>query len=140
MSSPRMYLTREVRVHIDGDAGVVVARQTARDLAKHAGFGFTDQVLIATAISELAHNVLLYAGHGEMTLNLTEQNGRVGIVMTAIDEGPGIPDVAQAMQHGYSTSGGLGLGLPGVQRLVDEFEIVSHVGRGTTVTAKKWTR
>jgi serine/threonine-protein kinase RsbT len=133
-------VTTEVRVRVVSDCDIVVARQKGRELATDAGFGMTDVALIATAISELARNVLLYAGQGDLVLTLAEQDGRLGIVLTATDDGPGIPDVAQAMQDGYSTSGGLGLGLPGVKRVVDEFDITSHVGRGTIVTAKKWKR
>jgi len=139
MSSPTTNVTREVHVHIDRDGDVVVARQTGRDLAKHAGFGCTDQTLITTVISELARNVLLYAGRGKMALTLAEQDGRTGIVVTAIDEGPGIPDVARAMQDGYSTGNSLGLGLPGAKRLMDDFDLVSSPGAGTTITMKKWT-
>jgi serine/threonine-protein kinase RsbT len=109
-------------------------------LANEAELGMTDVALVAAAISELARNVLLFAGRGEIVLTLVDQDDRRGIVVTAIDEGPGIPDIARALQDGYSTSGGLGLGLPGVKRVVDEFDITSHVGRGTTVTAKKWKR
>jgi len=100
----------------------------------------TDVALVAAAISELARNILQFAGRGEMVLTLVNQEGRRGIIISAIDEGPGIPDVAQAMQDGYSTCGGLGLGLPGVKRVMDEFDITSQVGHGTTVTAKKWKR
>lgn len=109
-------------------------------MAEQAAFGLTDVALIATVISELARNILLYAEHGEVVLTLLDKGGKRGILIVAADEGPGIPDVARAMQDGYSTSGGLGLGLPGVKRVMDEFEIVSRVGRGTLVTTKKWKR
>lgn len=107
-------------------------------LASEAGFPSSDLTLIATAISELARNIVLYAEYGEVVIRLEEVSGRTGIVVVARDEGPGIPDVEHAMQDGYSTSGGLGLGLPGTKRLMDEFEIESEVGRGTVVTVKKW--
>lgn len=109
-------------------------------MANQAGFGLTDAALIATVISELARNVLLYAERGEIVLTLLDEGGQRGILIVATDDGPGIPDVARAMQDGYSTSGGLGLGLPGAKRVVDEFDIVSRVGHGTVVTAKKWKR
>jgi serine/threonine-protein kinase RsbT len=131
---------QEIRVRIASDADVVVARQKGRELANHARFGLTDVALIATVISELARNILLYAERGETVLTLVDQGGTRGITIVATDEGPGIPDVARAMQDGYSTSGRLGLGLPGVKRVVDEFDIVSRVGHGTIVTAKKWKR
>jgi serine/threonine-protein kinase RsbT len=129
----------EIHVRIDSDLDIVVARQKGRELANGVGFGSTDLALIATAISELARNIVLYAQGGEIILTFQESD-RPGILVVAFDEGPGIPDVAQALHDGYSTSGSLGLGLPGVRRLMDEFEIVSDVGRGTTVTAKKWKR
>jgi serine/threonine-protein kinase RsbT len=131
-------VTGEVRVGIVSDSDVVVARQKGRELATQAGFGLTDVALIATVISELARNILLYAERGEIVLTLLEEGSERGILIVATDEGPGIPDVARAMQNGYSTSGGLGLGLPGVKRVVDELDIVSRVGHGTIVTAKKW--
>jgi serine/threonine-protein kinase RsbT len=127
-----------LRVPISSDADIVTARQHGRALAGQLGFSSTDLTLIATAISELARNIVLYAGRGELTLELVERGGRRGIVLAARDEGPGIADVARAMRDGFSTSGGLGLGLPGVRRVMDEFEIVSKVGHGTTVTARKW--
>lgn len=130
----------EVRIPVSSDADIVVARQQGRDLAHQAELGMTDVALVAAAISELARNVLLFAARGEMVLTLVDQDGRRGIIVTATDEGPGIPDIDRALQDGYSTCGGLGLGLPGVRRVMDELDITSHVGRGTTVTAKKWKR
>src|SRR5262245_30090475 len=102
------------------------------------GFSSTDLVLITTAISELARNIVLYARRGEIVVRPTNNGDPEGIEVVARDEGPGIPDVELAMQSGYSTSGSLGLGLPGVRRLMDEVGIDSEVGRGTTVVAKKW--
>jgi serine/threonine-protein kinase RsbT len=129
----------EIHVRIDSDLDIVVARQKGRELGNGLGFGSTDLALIATAISELARNIVLYAHGGEIILK-SEESDPAGILVTAFDEGPGIPDLVRALHDGYSTSGSLGLGLPGVRRLMDEFEIVSEVGRGTTVTAKKWKR
>ena len=93
---------------------------------------------MATAISELARNIVSYAGQGEIVLRATQNSGSPGVTVIARDDGPGIPSIEQALRDGYSTSGSLGLGLPGVRRLVDEFEIASEVGRGTTVTIRKW--
>jgi serine/threonine-protein kinase RsbT len=128
----------EARVPIRSDADIVVARQQGRTLGARLGFSSSDLTLIATAISELARNIVSYATRGEIILRLVQQSNQQGIVIIAHDEGPGIPDVAQAMQDGYSTGNSLGLGLPGAKRLMDEFEIVSHPGKGTTVTIKKW--
>ena len=130
----------EVRVSIDRDVDIVSARQKGRELASHCGFPSTDLAVVATAISELARNVVRYAVRGEIILRLIDDNGRRGVEVVAADDGPGIPDVALAMQDGYSTSGSLGLGLPGVRRLMDEFEITSDFGKGTTVTVRKWKR
>ena len=128
----------QVRVPIDSDSDIVVARQKGRALAAELGFSSTDVVRIATAISELARNVLSYAVSGEIRLEALNCLNRRGIAITASDRGPGIADVERAMQDAYSTSGGLGLGLPGVRRLMDEFGIESAIGQGTTVSATKW--
>ena len=128
----------EKQVAIRSDHDIVTARQEGRLLAKQVGFSDTHLTLIATAISELARNILLYAREGSLTLGIVQDNGRSGITVIASDHGPGIPDVARALEVGYSTSGSLGLGLPGVRRLMDEFEIESRIGRGTRVTARKW--
>jgi serine/threonine-protein kinase RsbT len=133
-------LKDETRVPIGSDLDIVTARQRGRALALQMGFSNSNLTLVATAISELARNILLYAKKGELTLGIDNDNGKEGLVVVARDGGPGIPDVARAMEVGYSTSGSLGLGLPGVRRLMDEFQIVSETGRGTTVTAKKWKR
>lgn len=126
------------RVAVRTAEDVIVARQEGRTMACQLGFSSTDITLIVTAISELARNIVLYAGAGEIILKPLNQSPRVGIAIVAHDEGPGIADVELALQDGYSTSGGLGLGLPGTRRLMDEFHIVSKVGQGTTVTVKKW--
>jgi serine/threonine-protein kinase RsbT len=130
----------EVRVPIDRDVDIVSARQKGRELASQCGFPSTDLAVVATAISELARNIVRYAARGEIILRLVDDNGRRGVEVVAADDGPGIPDVTLAMQDGYSTSGSLGLGLPGVRRLMDEFEIASDFGKGTTVTVRKWKR
>jgi serine/threonine-protein kinase RsbT len=131
-------VVEETRVPVASDPDIVTARMRGRALATQLGFSPTVATLVATAISELARNILLYAGRGEIALIPIEQGGRRGLAAVARDEGPGIPDMSLAMQDGYSTSGRLGLGLPGVRRLVDDFEISSSVGQGTTVTVKKW--
>jgi serine/threonine-protein kinase RsbT len=130
----------EKRVPIDRDVDIVTARQIGRDLAAEAGFKGSDLTLIATAISEVARNIVVYAQRGEVALGLSWKDGRRGIVVVAEDQGPGIPDIERAMQDGFSTGRSLGLGLPGARRLMDEFEIVSRVGQGTTVTMRKWCR
>jgi serine/threonine-protein kinase RsbT len=125
-------------VPIRTDADIVTARQQGRALAQQLGFAYSDLTVIATAISELGRNILTYAGSGEIVLRQDQVGSNRGIVVVARDEGPGIPDIALAMQDAYSTSNSLGLGLPGTRRLMDEFAIDSVVGRGTTVTVKKW--
>jgi serine/threonine-protein kinase RsbT len=129
---------KEIQVPINSDQDIVAARQKGRSLAVALGFSSGDATLIATAISELARNIISYAKSGEIRLTVINGSARQGIRLVAHDQGPGIPDVQQALRDGFSTSGSLGLGLPGVMRLVDEFEIVSEENCGTTVTAKKW--
>ena len=130
----------ERRIRIITDADIVRARQEGREVASALAFSPSDLTVIATAISEVARNIHSYAGHGEIRVGLIERNGRKGVMIVAQDEGPGIYDVDLAMQDGYSTSGSLGLGLPGVRRLVDEFEIQTAVGKGTAITLRKWVR
>ena len=130
----------EIRVLVSFDADIVLARQKGRALAATLGFSASDATLIATAISELARNIVLYAGQGEIILTRLERTGQTGVSVMARDDGPGITDLEHAMQDGYSTSGRLGLGLPGVRRLMDDFDIVSEPGKGTRVTVRKWTR
>jgi serine/threonine-protein kinase RsbT len=131
-------ITGEVRVPIDSDTDIVTVRENGRELAGQCGFPPADLAVVATAISELARNIIRYAAHGEIVLRLVDDSGKRGVEVLAADDGPGIRDVALAMQDGFSTSGGLGLGLPGVRRIMDEFEINSEFGKGTTVTARKW--
>jgi serine/threonine-protein kinase RsbT len=128
----------EIRVAINSDQDIVVARQKGRSLASELGFSSGDATLIATAISELARNIVSYARRGEIKLKGIHGSIRAGIQIVASDDGPGIVDIRQALRDGFSTSGSLGLGLPGVRRLMDEFEITSQPGKGTTVAVKKW--
>lgn len=130
----------EVRVAIEREADIVLARQAGRQLAASLGFSTTDQTLIATAISEVARNIVVYAQHGEIVVAEAADAGRVGIQVVAIDQGPGIDNKDMAMRDGYSTKNSLGLGLPGARRLMDDFTLESEVGRGTTVTMRKWKR
>ena len=130
----------EVRVPIATDADIVGARQKGRELAAASGFSRTEQTLIATAISEVARNIVEYARAGEISRSAVEVKGRRGLVVVARDEGPGIVDPELAMRDGYSTTNSLGMGLPGAKRIMDEFELASTLGRGTTVTMTKWTR
>ena len=117
----------EVQVAIDSDTDIVAVRQSGRDLAAHYGLPSTDLVGVATAISELARNILRYAARGVIILRLVDDYDKRGVEVLAADAGPGIRDVALAMEDGFSTSGSLGLGLPGVRRLMDEFEIRSEL-------------
>jgi serine/threonine-protein kinase RsbT len=130
----------DIRVLIRSNLDIVSARQEGRTLAARTGFGATDVTLIATAISELARNIVSYARQGEIVLRVVESTRAKGVMIISRDSGPGIRSVDDALRDGYSTSGGLGLGLPGVRRLVDEFAIESLPGRGTTVTVTKWLR
>ena len=126
------------RIRIDRDADVVAARQRGREVAAANGFSPTECTIIATAISEVARNIVKFARHGEVVVDEIAGDRR-GVRVTARDAGPGIPDIPRALQDGYSTYQGLGLGLPGCRRLMDEFELESRPGEGTTVTMAKWT-
>lgn len=127
-----------IRIPIRSDLDLVAARQRGREMARDLGFSAGELTLIATAISELARNIVVYAGAGEIQLAAIEQAGRRGLVILALDEGPGIRDVKLALQDGYTTSRSLGMGLPGVRRLMDDFEIESELGKGTRVRVRKW--
>jgi serine/threonine-protein kinase RsbT len=131
---------QDIVVAIRSDADIVSARQQGRSLATAIGFSATDATLIATAISELARNIVMYAGQGEVIIRSVEISHRKGIVIVARDDGPGIRSIEDVLRDGYSTSGGLGLGLPGVKRLMDEFAIESELGQGTMVTVKMWLK
>jgi serine/threonine-protein kinase RsbT len=122
------------------DPDIVVTRQTGRKLAQEIGFSAVEATMIATAISEVARNILLYAGTGEVLIEAAEEDGRRGLRIVARDEGPGINDTAKALQDGFSTGDGLGLGLPGARRLMDELDLSSAPGEGTTVTMARWVR
>lgn len=136
-------MATDIRVPIIGEDGIVAARQTAREVARGLGLGMVDQSRIATAVSELARNVARYAtgGRGEAIVReVSSPDGRVGLEVVVRDEGPGIANLNRAMQDGYTSGSGLGMGLPGTRRLMDEFTIDSAPGAGTTVTIRKWRR
>jgi len=135
----------EARMPILGEDDIVQSRQHAREAARQLGFGAVDQSRIATAVSELARNIVRYAtdGRGQITIRqLTSTDGRerTGIEIVVSDEGPGIPDIDQALSDGFTSGGGMGMGLPGTRRLMDEMTIESAVGSGTTITIRKWRR
>ena len=128
----------EIRVPIADDGDLVAARAEGRALAGQLGFSRTDATLIATAISEVGRNILVHAGNGEIELRPAREGNRTGLVVVARDEGPGIRDVGAALRDGYGTKNGLGLGLPGSRRIMDDFRIDTEVGKGTTVAMCKW--
>lgn len=131
-------IARELPINTERD--ILAARHAVREAATELGFGQTEVTRIVTASSELARNVFKYAGKGVMRWSSIEAGGRSGLELEFSDKGPGIKDLDLAMQEGYSTGGGLGMGLPGARRLVDEFEIQSAPGEGTRVTLRKWRR
>ena len=133
-------MTETLRFQILTDLDIVMARVEGRNLARSLGFGVIDQARVATAISELTRNIVLYAGKGTVTLRAIETPQRRGIEIVCADSGPGIADVSLVMREGYSSRRGLGMGLPGTRRLMDEFEIRSKPGQGTVITARKWLR
>jgi serine/threonine-protein kinase RsbT len=128
----------EVRVEIASGVDIVPARAEGRALANRLGFSKTDATLIATAISEIARNIVMHVGKGEIEIQSVEEDARCGVAVIARDDGPGIRDVEAAMEPGYGSTDGLGLGLPGARRLMDDFEIDSRAGEGTTITMTKW--
>jgi serine/threonine-protein kinase RsbT len=129
----------DLRIPIREEADVAVARQRARELARREGLRESAVEALATAISEIARNILVHAGAGEIRLGVMRDRGRSKVVVMARDDGPGIADVDLAMRDGYSSAKGLGLGLPSARRLVDEFELIASPGQGTTVIMKKWS-
>jgi len=131
-------MTDEVRVPINDETDLVAARAEGRALAERQGFSRTDATLIATAISEVARNIVVHVGRGEIVLRALEEHARCGLAVIARDEGPGIRDVEAALGQGSTSGRGLGLGLPGARRLMDDFEIDSAPGQGTTVAMVKW--
>lgn len=128
----------DARIEVTSDADIVPARARGRALAGELGFSRTDATLVATAISEIARNIVVHAGRGEIELKPAYEPDRRGVVVVARDEGPGIRDVDEALREGFGTKGGLGLGLPGVRRIMDEFVIDTAPHRGTTVTMHMW--
>ncbi|EMG26864.1 anti-sigma B factor RsbT [Listeria fleischmannii 1991] len=130
-------------VKITDEWDIVSARQLGRKISKEIGFGTVDQARITTAISELARNIFLYAGTGEICITKVAEMGKQGLQIEAKDKGPGILDIRKVMQDGFTTSGGLGAGLPGVKRLMDSFNIDSYTSgddKGTVIIATKWVR
>ena len=128
----------EIRVRVASDADTVIARQAGRDAALRLGFSRTDATFVATAISEIARNITVHATEGEITVAGFSEDGRHGLIVTARDEGPGIADVPAVLRDDYSSELGLGMGLWGATRLMDEIDVSSEPGKGTTVTMKKW--
>lgn len=133
-----MAILRTERLSVTGESEIVATRQLVRSLATSVGFSLVEQTKIVTAASELARNTVQYGGGGTLVADVLEDCGRRGIRLTFTDEGPGIPDIEKAMRDGYTTGGGLGLGLSGSRRLMSELTIESQVGRGTTVVATRW--
>jgi serine/threonine-protein kinase RsbT len=131
-------MSEELRVEIESDSDLVDARAAARDLAARLGFSRTDATLIATAISEVARNIVVHVGHGAILMRPLYEDTRYGLQVVAEDQGVGIRDVQAALEDGYAGRGGLGLGLPGARRLMDDFEIETGADCGTRVTMKKW--
>ncbi|MCF7802594.1 MAG: anti-sigma regulatory factor [Candidatus Marinimicrobia bacterium] len=123
---------------VTSNTDVVRIRDEGRALAKEHGFSVNEQTLIATAISEVCRNIIEYAGTGSVTFRVLRSKNGIGIEITATDNGPGIMDISRAMEDGYTTGKGMGLGLPGVKRIMDQFELISGMGEGTTVKMAKW--
>ena len=136
MQNPVVDIRLEIRSTID----IVTARQQGREIAMEMGFPASEITLIAAAISEIARNILDHAKRGEVSFTITHRGADRCLQVIAQDEGPGIPDVARAMQYGYSSRGGLGVGLPGAKWLMDDFEIESVIGKGTKITMRKWLK
>ena len=128
----------EVEVAVANSNDVILARQQARHLAEKLGFTGTDVTLIATAVSEVARNIVEHAGRGTVRLAIVRAEARDGLQIVASDHGPGIDDVELALRDGYSTSGAMGLGLPGARRLMDDFAVASSPDGGTTVSMCRW--
>lgn len=128
----------EPRIDVTSDADIVPARARGRTVAGELGFSRTDATLVATAISEIARNIVVHAGRGEIEVKPVYDHDRRGVMVIARDQGPGIRDVDAALREGFGTKGGLGLGLPGVRRIMDEFVIETSPKRGTTVTMHMW--
>jgi serine/threonine-protein kinase RsbT len=140
VTSPVGAARTDLVVPVRAEVDVLLARQEARRLASGLRFSSAELTLIATVISEVARNIVEYAEKGEVVLRIVQQGQRRGLLVIARDRGPGIPDIELAMQDGYSTSRSLGLGLPGSKRMMDEFKILSEVGKGTEIAMTKWER
>lgn len=125
-------------VEVRSESDIVSARVSAKAMAEILGFGYMDQTRIATAVSELARNAFHFAGEGKVTIQPADREGRKGIEIVVEDHGPGIENLELALKGGYSTSGGLGFGLSGSEKLMDEFDVKTKIGKGTTVTIRKW--
>ena len=138
--SPHHAAGKGVHVFVGGAADVGWARHTVHALAVREGFAEARAVALATAVSEIARNIVVHAERGKLSAVPITDGTRHGIVVVARDEGPGIADIERAMEDGYSTKGSLGLGLSGAKRLVDEFEIESIVGQGVTITLTQWAQ
>ena len=130
-----MVILRDDRIDLHSVESIIKARQIVRDCAIMQGFSLVDQTKLVTAASELARNTLIHGGGGEMHIEVIIDGARRGVRATFVDHGPGIPDIDQAMRDGYTSKGGLGLGLGGAKRLVNKFAVTSTVGEGTTVTS-----
>lgn len=130
----------ENEVTIKEENDIVIARRRVREFANSLGFGLTDTTRIVTASSELARNIFKYAGSGKLIIKNLENDQLSGIELSFIDSGPGISNIQEAMQEGFSTSGGFGMGLPGAKRLMDEMNIITEIGNGTTIIIKKWRK
>src|SRR3954471_17166772 len=128
----------DVVVHVNNPDDIVAARQAGHQLARQLGFSLTDVTMIATAISEIARNITSYAGRGAIRVAVAEREGRKALLIRAEDDGPGIADIERAMEDGYSTGRGLGMGLPGARRLMDRLVVESTPGEGTVVEMWKW--
>jgi serine/threonine-protein kinase RsbT len=133
-----MPLTRSDKLPVASDADVVAVRQRVRALAVESGFSLVDQTKIVTAASELARNTVVHGGGGTVDIEILVEGGRRGLRLTFRDHGPGIADVETAMRNGFTTGGGLGLGLGGARRLSNEFDIQSRPGEGTVVRITRW--
>jgi serine/threonine-protein kinase RsbT len=138
MDDQEVSVSSSRQIDVISEEGIVLARQAGREMSAGLGLSETDQTLVATAISEVARNIILYAGRGVVELEVTTGPNGYGLRIRAVDEGPGIPDIELAMRDGYSTGRSLGLGLPGARRLMDDFSITSEPGHGTIVTMVKW--
>lgn len=133
-----MQMSRSDVLPLQSQQDIVLARQAVRKMLQELGFSLVDQTKMVTATSELARNTVIYGGGGVMIWTYLSVNGKTGLRLTFKDHGPGIPDVDLAMMDGWTSGGGLGKGLPGTKRLVNEFELKTEVGVGTEVTITRW--